>query len=307
MVVLDLRTRRRPIDAKWRGLIYLAVTAAGWAVNWSAFKLLLREWPPLFSRGLAGLAASIILAFVAWYRHEKLTVPARTIPALLFAAFINVFAWMGFSSISLKWLSVSEAVLLAYTMPLWATLLVWPINGTRPTGRSLIALLLGLAAIAVLLSGRGLAFGPDKLIGIVLALSSAILFALGGILTKSPLPMPPIALVAWQVGLGCFPMVILGLLFEHPRLDALSSIGWTCLIYIALFPMGICYVTLFAARRLLPVTIASTGLLVVPVLGVAASAPILGAPFGLRETLAVMFTLSGLLLVLQRSDADGES
>lgn len=304
MVVLDFQATKRPLDTKWRGLMCLAVTAAGWAVNWSAFKLLLREWPPLFSRGLAGVAACIMLACIARYRREKLTVPPRMILPLLFAAFINVFAWMGFSSISLKWLSVSEAVLLAYTMPLWATLFVWPINGTRPTPRSLTALLLGLAGIAILLSGRGLAFGPDKLIGIVLALSSAVLFALGGVLMKSPLPIPPITLVAWQVGLGCFPMVILGLLFEDPKLAALSSTGWTCLIYMALFPMGICYVTLFAARSLLPVTTASTGLLIVPVLGVAASAPILGASFGLRETLAVMFTLSALILALQRSDGE---
>jgi drug/metabolite transporter (DMT)-like permease len=210
---------------------------------------------------------------------------------------------MGFSSISLKWLSVSEAVLLAYTMPLWATLFAWPINGTRPTARGLAAVMLGMLGIAVLLAGRGLALGPDKIVGIVLALSSAILFAIGGVLMKSPLPIPPVSLVAWQVGLGCLPMVVLGVVFEHPNVASLSPTGWTCLIYMALVPMGACYISLFAARRLLPVTTASTGLLIVPVLGVAASVPILGEAFGLRETLALVLTLAGLVLALQKADA----
>jgi len=34
-------------------------------VNWPAIKLLLREWPPLFARGVAGIAAAVILVLVA--------------------------------------------------------------------------------------------------------------------------------------------------------------------------------------------------------------------------------------------------
>lgn len=34
---------------------------------------------------------------------------------------------------------------------------------------------------------------------------------LGTVITRTPLPVPPITLVAWQVGLGCVPMVVAGL------------------------------------------------------------------------------------------------
>jgi hypothetical protein len=59
-------------------------------------KLLIRDWPPLFSRGVAGIAASLILAIIAVYSGERLSVPRKAVPRLLFAAFTNVFAWMGF-------------------------------------------------------------------------------------------------------------------------------------------------------------------------------------------------------------------
>lgn len=54
------------------------------------------------------------------------------------------------------------------------------------------------------------------MVGVALTLGSATLFALGSVLMRTPLPIPPIALAAWQVGLGCFPIIILGLIFEKP-------------------------------------------------------------------------------------------
>ena len=46
---------------KWIGFLCLGVTAFGWALNWPLMKLLLQQWPPLFARGLAGVAAALIL------------------------------------------------------------------------------------------------------------------------------------------------------------------------------------------------------------------------------------------------------
>jgi hypothetical protein len=71
------------------------VTSLGWGVNYGAIKILLREWPPLFSRGISGVAAAILLAAVVAAFKESLSVPRRYTVPLLFAAFTNVFAWMG--------------------------------------------------------------------------------------------------------------------------------------------------------------------------------------------------------------------
>jgi drug/metabolite transporter (DMT)-like permease len=207
---------------------------------------------------------------------------------------------MGFSTMAMKYLAVSEATLLVYTMPIWATLFAWPILGKRPTLRDIVALVLGLSGLCVLLGAYGVALGPDKFVGIALALASAILFALGGVMTKSPLPMPPTALVAWQVGLGCFPMIVLGLLFEHPNFGAITTSGLIVLIYMVLGPMGICYLSWFAALRRLPAATAAIGTLSVPIIGVIAAAVILREPIGVREALAMALTLAGVALALQK-------
>ncbi|MGY4316241.1 drug/metabolite transporter (DMT)-like permease [Bradyrhizobium sp. JR3.5] len=185
------------------GSLCLVVTAFGWALNWPLMKLLLQQWPPLFARGLAGICAAVILGALALARGQSLAVPREALPRLLFASFTNVFAWMGFGTIAMKFVTVGEGALLAYTMPIWAMLFAWPVLHSRPTLRDLAALVLGVAGVALLLGGNGFGFSADKLTGIALALACAILFALGNVLNRKPLPMPPLAVVAWQVGIGC--------------------------------------------------------------------------------------------------------
>ena len=286
---------------RWIGSLCLVVTATGWAMNWPFMKLLLREWPPLFARGLAGTLAAVILAALALGRGQSLAVPREAMPRLIFASFTNVFAWMGFGTMAMKYVTVGEGALLAYTMPIWAMLFAWPILHARPTVRDVAALLLGIVGVAVLLGANGYSFTADKLTGIALALSCAILFALGNTLNRNPLPMPPLVVVAWQVGLGCLVMLVLGIAFEQPDYAAISHIGIACFVYMTLVPMGLCYLTWFETLRRLPPASASTGMLLVPVIGVVSAAFIVGEPLGFRELAAMALTLGGVTLALQRA------
>jgi len=288
-------------NSRWIGVACLVITAFGWGLNWPFMKLLLRELPPLSARGLAGVTASVILAGFALSRREQLSVPRAAVPRLLLASFTNVVAWMGFGTVAMKWVSVSEGALLAYTMPIWAMLFAWPLLGTRPTLRDIVALCLGIMGVVVLFGGEGFAFSPEKLAGAALALSAAILFALGNVVNRAAIPVPPVALVAWQVGLGCLAMLVAGLIFERPDFAAVSHLGWALIGYMTIIPMGVCYLTWFETLRRMPAATASTGMLLVPLVGVVSAALMLGEPLGLREMLAMLFTLGGVTLALQRA------
>ena len=129
---------------------------------------------------------------------------------------------------------------------------------------------------------------------LMLALACAILFALGNVLNRKPLPMPPLVVAAWQVGLGCFVMLVLGVAFEHPNYSAITSTGFACFTYMTLVPMGLCYLTWFETLRRLPPTSASTGMLLVPVIGVVSAAFILGEPLGLHLTSGIAAVVFGI-------------
>jgi len=282
------------------GLLYLLIASVGWGLNWPAMKVILAEWPPLFARGAAGVVAALGLALLAAARGERLAIPRDAFGRLVLAAATNVLVWMGFTTVAVQWLTVGEAALLVYTMPIWVTLLAWPIRRERPTFRTVAALVLGISGIAVLLGGEVTAFSAHKLFGVILTLSAAILFALGTVTARTALPVPPLASVAWQVGMGCTPMVMAGLLFERPDFGALSAAGWTMMAYMTVVPMGLCYVCWFAALRKLPPSTASIGTLLVPIVGVIAAAYALGEPLGVKEIAALILTLSGVALALRK-------
>lgn len=282
------------------GLTLALVTAIGWGLNWPVMKLLLREWPPLFARGTAGLIAAALLFALAAARREGLAVPPASWPRLAASAAVNVFAWMGFTTWSLRWLDAGEAALLAYTMPIWAALLAWPVRGERPTARSVGALALGVAGLVVLLSGQGASLDATKLPGVALTLGAAVLFAVGTVALNAPLGLAPIGAAAWQIGLGCVPMVALGLTFERSEIGALSLPGVAMMAYMTLIPMGVCYLSWFGALRRIPASTASMATLLTPVIGVVTSAWVLGEPLGLRQGLALALTLGGVSLALRR-------
>ena len=278
----------------------LAVTSIGWGLNWPAMKILLRELPPLFARGSAGLTAALLFAVVAVMLGQSLRVPRPVVARLLAASCINVFAWMGFSTLSMRWLNVGQCALLVYTMPIWATLLAWPLLGQRPSLRATAGLLMCIAGLWTLFQGNTLPLDAGQLTGAALALAAAFLFALGTVAMKPLVEMGPIAMLAWQLGLGCLPMVAIGIVFEEPHLTTLSATGWTLMLYMTAVPMGLCYLTWFAALRRLPPTTASIATLLTPVIGVFAAAYALGEPFGARELVALSLTLGGVGLALQR-------
>ena len=282
------------------GLLFLASTAIGWGLNWPAMKILLRDWPPLFARGVSGVVATLILFAIAAASRERLGVPQKAWGPLLLASFTNVFAWMGFTTISMTTLSISEAALLVYTMPIWATILAWPVLGSRPKPRDVTGLILGFAGLFVLFSGHPLGLASDKTVSIALALGAAILFALGSLLNARSAPASPISFVAWQIGLGCLPMVVLGLAFEHPDIGALKIDSGLMLVYMTLVPMGTCYLTWFAAIRRLSATTAEVGMLSVPVIGILAGALFLGDSVGWREICAIVLTLAGVTMALSK-------
>jgi drug/metabolite transporter (DMT)-like permease len=82
---------------------------------------------------------------------------------------------------------------------------------------------------------------------------------------------------------------------------ALTPIGWAALAYTIVVGMTICYLTWFATLRYLPPAMASTGMLLVPLIGVISAALIFDEPLGWREATSMVLTLGGVTLALKKS------
>jgi drug/metabolite transporter (DMT)-like permease len=279
------------------GLMFLAITSIGWGFNWPVTKYLIGELPPLTLRGVTGVIGASLLALLALARGQSLKVAPALWPRLMLAALLNVTGWMVLMGLALLWLPASETALIAYTMPVWAAMLAWPVLGERPTVLRTIALVMAFAGLSAIMGGNGIAASTAKLPGILMALVGAIGFALGTVLAKRfPLQLPPIPAAAWQIGLGCFPVAVVGLLIETTHLDAVTQLGWLLLFYSTVVQFCIAYVAWFAALARLPASVAAIGTMAVPVIGVVTSALALHEPLGIGQVAALIFTLAGVAL-----------
>jgi len=282
------------------GLTCLAVASVGWGLNFPIMKQLLSEWPPLSSRGLSGIVGAGALALFALLQRQSLAVPRKMRLRLVLVSLLTISSWVAFMGLALVWLDAREAAVLAISVPVWVALLAWPILGERLSPVRAIALLVALGGIFILIGGNSIDAGIGKLPGLLMALVGAICVGLGTVLTKHfPLEMAPLPLAAWQIGIGCLPVAIVGLAIEQPALAALSAVGWASMIYLTLIQFCLCYVCWFAALERLPAATASIGTLLVPVVGVLSAAAILHEPFGPREVIALAVALGGVALALR--------
>jgi drug/metabolite transporter (DMT)-like permease len=279
------------------GLVYLLVTCIGWGLNWPAMKLLVTALPPLTARGGTGLIGAVLLLGVAALAGQGLHVPRAQWGRLLLSALLNVSSWMTLMGLALLWLPASEAAVIAYSMPVWAALLAWPLLGERPTLRRTLALGLAICGLVVLMGGNGLAVSRERWPGIVLALAGSVCFAFGVVTAKRwPVQLPALTSAGWQVGLGCLPVTLAGLALEHASFSGLPPLVWGSVAYQILVQFCICYVCWFAALARLPASVAAIGSLLVPVIGAVASALTLHEPFGPPQALAIALTIAGVLL-----------
>jgi drug/metabolite transporter (DMT)-like permease len=278
------------------GLLFLLGTSIGWGLNWPIIKYVLDQWPPFSARGWTGVVGGLAMALYALLRGIPLSLPREQWPRLIVFSFLNVTLWMAVMGYAMLYLPASEAVVIAYTNPLFTALFAWPLLGERMTWLRVVALLMAFAGLVLLFGGNGVSATYAKLPGILLSLSGAIAFALGTIfLKKWPLQLPDATAAAWQVGLGCLPVAILGLVVEGPSLSALNGGGWTAMTYMA-FGQSIAFVCWFAALARLPASVAAIGTMLAPVIGVTVSTIALGEPLGPAKIAALMLTIGGVAL-----------
>ncbi len=297
MTAIEQRTTPRIVPT---GFLFLAVTAGSASINWPVMKYLLSEWPPMATRGLCGTSGALLLTLIAIGMKQSLKVPRALWLRLYLAAFLNITLWVVLMGFAMLWLSASEAVIIAYLMPVITTFLAWPLLGERVTPVRVIALFIAFASLAALMAANGIDASWAKLPGVVMALITAIAYALGTILLKKwPLGLPPVSSAAWQLGLGCLPAAIWGFIHDHPDPAALSSVGWSFIVYNIVIQQCAGYVCWLAALHRLPASVAAITTMVVPVGGVLISAAWLHEPLGPYQIVALICVVGSVALAVR--------
>ncbi len=291
----------RLVSPRLMGMLLLLVTAFSWGLNWPVLKFAVGAWPPFTFRLLSGVGGAALMFAVALARHERLLPRPGQWLRLATAGVLNITSWMGLATLALLWLSASEAAILAYTMPIWAAIIAWPVLGERPNAWRIGGLAVGLGGVATLMAGQLMAAPMAdllaKLPGVGFILGTAVMFAGGAVFTKRyPTDLPPAANLAWQILFGSAPLMLIAILFDRWDLARITPTGWAALAYVVVIALCLSYVTWFRALKRLPASTAAVGTLLVPVIGVFSSALLLAEPLGPRQLVALGMTVTGVAL-----------
>lgn len=269
-----------------------------WGFNWIATRIILQALTPWTLRVVGiGLGAVVLFAAAA-VSHTQLSAPRGTWLKLTIAAFFNVGIFNICSAYSQVYGTTSRAVVIAYSMPIWASVLarfVLKEKLNRVKFAGLILCALGLVILIGPLVERGLPLGA------LFALACAWFWAAGTIYLKAAqIPLPTLTATAWQLLIGWL-MIVAGM-FAFQGLPQPGPVPRATLIWIGyngLIGMGLIYFVWFVVVEKLPTMTASIGTLLVPVVGVIGSAVIHDEHPDLTDTIgfALIFAAAATVLL----------
>ena len=280
------------------GLILLALVTLAWGVSWPAMKIVLFEMSPWTFRVISVPAAGLIMMGLVRLSGLSLAVRSDKWVALVIVSFVNVGGWQMFSALGLDHLSSGRAVLVAYTMPVWASLFSAVILSESLKTRLIIALALGMAGVGTLMWGDIEVIGASPL-GVTYMLIAAISWGLGLVLMKKvDWGIPTLSLAAWQLVVASFPIVVAGWVAGGAVIPQLTPLALGMLVFVILIPICFCSYAFFKVVSLFPANVSAIGTLMIPVIGVFSGSLVLGEPVGWRELAAMVMIGSAMVLTL---------
>ncbi|MCP5153079.1 MAG: DMT family transporter [Ectothiorhodospiraceae bacterium] len=276
----------------------LALLAVFWGINWPILKIGLAEYPPWVFRSLSGITGGLGLLAIARAGGQPLAVPRAEWRGLALAAFLNITLWNVLVMYGITMMNSGRASILAYTMPLWASVIGVVALGEHLTRRALLGLALGLVGMALLLGGN-VDVLEGGLLGPALVIGAAVSWGAGTVVVKRHrFTVPVTVFVAWQHLVGTAPIVVGALAWDWRNVDSPSLAATLCVLYNMTVTAIGCYWAYFKVVSLLPVVASTVGTLMVPVIGVFSSALVFAAPPTTADFLALTAVAGAVFLVL---------
>ncbi|HEV7371968.1 DMT family transporter [Arenibaculum sp.] len=270
-----------------------------WGLNWPAMKIAMLDIEPWAFRGLCLAVGALGMVATARAGGRSLHVPRSDILPLVAVSLLNVTGWHLASALGLAEMQAGRASIVAFTMPLWASLLGVLLLGERMTAARVAGLALGLAGMGALLASdvASVIAAPR---GVLLMLLGALCWAGGTVMLKAVRwNLDTMQLAAWQLAIGSVPVVLGAFAVGSP--STILAVGWTtglAALYTCLIPMIWCHYAWYSVVSLFPANVAAIGTLAIPVVGVFSSALLLGEAVGPNELAALALVVAGLFLVM---------
>ncbi len=282
--------------------LFLAVIILSWAANWPLMKLALGQVPPLLFV-LFRLIGSLTLIAPLLVATGQPLLPAQGERwGLFWVGALQVAGFLIFSIIGLAMLPAGRAIVLAYTMPLWAIPIGW-LFWPEPLGRNqLIGAAIGFAGLLLFMNPRLVDWGDSRVLtGNGFLLAAAIAWAAGSCLYRRRVWRSSFWVQTfWQLAVSALPVGLIALVAA-----AHGPVRWSpgliaIIAYNSLVTTALGYFLWARVLSMMPAATAGQVVTLTPIGGFVLSLLIFGGTLTGDVVVSIALIVGGIFVTLRR-------
>lgn len=283
------------------GLLLVVILSLTWGCNWPVLKVGVTELAPLTFRASTLGFAAIGLLLVSRLSGESIRIERKLWPRVIVLALFNITGWSALIVFGVQQVPAGRSAILAYTLPIWSTLLSFWLVHEPLSARKVFGLVLGVGGMAVLL-GEEVVNVQRAPVGALMIIGAAISWGFGTVLLRRwAMPVSQTTLSGWMMLIGWIPILLATPLFDPHAASSLATMNrtaWFAVLYNIFISGSIANWVWFRMARTLPVVMSSLSSLPVPVVGVLSGMYFLGERPGASEFLALALVLASIATVM---------
>jgi drug/metabolite transporter (DMT)-like permease len=282
-------------------LVCLLATWLVWGSTYLAIKFALPAFPPFFQMGSRFLVAGALLFSWVWLRGQQLPGAREWRNAVLIGA---LMLCGGMGCVAYAEQSVASGLVVVFIAICPALIAVANLPfGNRPARMEVLGIAVGLAGVALLVSGAGFRASP---MGLTAVATATVCWSLGSVLSlhRFPLARGPAGFASEMLCGGVLLMLlsmVLGERFHWPA-PPLAILAWAYLVVFGSLVAFTAYMTLLAHTR---AALATSYTFVNPLIALLLGIGFAGEQVTRREWLAAGIVVLGVILLIVGRPADG--
>lgn len=283
----------------FRFLGMIAFLVLVWGLSWPIYKVTLAYTPPLLFAGMRALIGGLLFAIPMLPKRNVIRFRENW-RVYAVSALLNVVCFFGIQTVGLLYLPSGLFSVIVYLQPVLLGIFAWLWLGESMSALKIVGLLLGFLGVFVVSAG-GMS-GQISIVGILMAVATALFWALGVIyVKKSSQKVDAFWMVSMQSIIGGAILTVVGLITEGG-----SHIVWNGtyvfgLSFGAIFGIAIAFAIYYKLVNAGDASKVASITFLVPLIAVVAGTLFLHEPFSYALVVGLLLIGASIFLVNRKA------
>ena len=287
-----------PAKVNAKDLLLVLIVTVSWGLNYPIMKYVVNSYPPSAFRAFTFIVGFVSIGIYAYFKGISLSVISKERWPVFKLSMFNMVGWHLPMIYGVSMLNSGRAAIIGYTMPIWALLASALLYKEKINARSIVSIVLAMAAAVILALGSLEQWGNHPM-GVGVMVVAAITWGIGNAMVKhTVLALHGVALTFWALFIAFVFFVFFTIAFETDQWAWPNFLQWLAILYGGVITFAVSYVAWFHVARKLSAVSSGLSIMLVPVFGVTGGALVLGESISVADISALFLILIAIAVVL---------